>query len=163
MDDTDVLMTIYPSPARRWMGVLAFACLGVLLIAIVFAGRPPLPYQLAFIAGGLFALWGANRMRLATDQSIELTRTELRTGNGLVLTTIDNVRSVERGAFASKPSNGFLVRLKEPSGRGWAPGLWWQCGTYLGIGGAVSGGQSRAMAEVLTALSMGIFPDAEQD
>ena len=155
----DILIAVHPSQARRWMGVFAFALLGILLISIVFVGRPPILYQLAFVAGGLAALWAANRMRIATDQTLELTRHELRTGDGQVLTTVENVRAVERGAFAFKPSNGFLVRLKQPSGRGWAPGLWWQRGTYLGIGGAVPGGQSRAMAEVLTALSMGIFPD----
>jgi hypothetical protein len=57
---------------------------------------------------------------------------------------------VERGAFAFKPSNGFLVRLDKPLGRGWAPGLWWRLGRLLGVGGVTSASQSKAMAEILS-------------
>ena len=102
---------------------------------------------------------GAEAMRRASAEGLELTRQVLRTESGRVLTEVSNVRTVERGAFAFKPSNGFLVRLYAPSGRGWAPGLWWQRGTWLGVGGAVPGGQARAMAEVLTALRKGEFPE----
>jgi len=101
----------------------------------------------------------ADVLRRSTMQEIELTRTEIRTSDGRVLTELDNVIKVEKGAFAFKPSNGFLVRLKTPSGRGWAPGIWWQGGTYLGIGGVVSAGQSKAMAEILAAIIAGLWPD----
>jgi hypothetical protein len=38
----------------------------------------------------------------------------------------------------------------------WAPGLYWRNGTFLGIGGVLSAGETKAMAEILTALVQGI-------
>ena len=153
------LMVLGASPPRLWLGVACTAGLAMLLVWVVFAGRPAMVYQVAFLAGAGLALWAADKLRRAGQDRIVLTNKALKTESGRVLTEVDNVRSVERGAFSFKPPNGFLVHLKEPSGRGWVPGLWWQRGRVIGVGGVVSGGQSRAMAEALTALTLGALPD----
>jgi hypothetical protein len=93
---------------------------------------------------------GASRMWRATAQSVELTRAGLTDTTGRMLAPIDQIRSVERGAFAFKPSNGFLVRLKTPQPRGWAPGLWWSLGRSLGVGGVTNRDEGKLMAEVLS-------------
>lgn len=156
---SEVLIAIAPSPARRWLGVSCLGGVGLLLLLLTaeVAGG----WKVAFAAFALLLFWTANRMRAATADRIELTREVLRTGRGTVLTRIENVRAVERGAFALKPSNGFLVRLGAPEKRGWAPGLWWRHGRLLGIGGVISGAQTRAMAEILTALVQGQPDDAD--
>ena len=59
-------------------------------------------------------------------------------------------RSVDRGLFAFKPSNGFVVVLSQGGWRGWAPGLWWRLGRRLGVGGVTSAAQAKAMAEILS-------------
>ena len=100
-------------------------------------------------------LFAAERLWRATGGRLEVTRTELRTGEGRVLTPISNVKSVDRGVFAFKPSNGFLVTLEEPCGSGWSPGLWWQRGRMIGVGGVVRGGEARAMAEFIMAAKDG--------
>lgn len=161
-DDPDrVLVSITPSPGRRWLGVCSLIVLGALLFYVALAGRPALFWQIVFLIGGGVAFWGADLMRRATGDSIELTREVLRTDKGVILARVDNVRSVERGAFAFKPSNGFLVRLETPDTFGWAPGLWWRKGTFLGVGGVVSAGQTRATAEILSALKQGVLPPAD--
>ena len=63
-----------------------------------------------------------------------------------------NIASVDRGAFAFKPSNGFTVRLKSPAPRAWLPGLWWRLGRRVGVGGATPGKAARDMADVITIL-----------
>jgi hypothetical protein len=158
-DDDPILAVLAPSMPRRWSGIAALIILGILLIWLAFSAKPTFVWQVFYLVCGIGILWGADKMRRVTADRIELTRKVLRTSSGHVLTEVSNVRRVERGAFAFKPSNGFLVRLNKPSGKGWAPGLWWQSGTFLGIGGVVPGGQSRAMAEILTALQMGVIPD----
>lgn len=153
----DILIAVAPSPARRWMGVLSLAGLGLLTLRLAFEAEGF--WQVFFVGVAILALLAAERLRKATADQIELTRTELRTGSGRVLTSVENVNLIERGAFAFKPSNGFLVRLHAPVDRGWAPGLWWQRGRLLGIGGVLPGGQTRAMAELLTALKQGTLPE----
>ena len=64
----------------------------------------------------------------------------------------DDIARVERGAFALRPSNGFLLHLHAPGPRAWAPGLWWRLGRRLGVGGVTAAGQSKGMAEILTAM-----------
>ncbi len=156
-NEDEVLLSISPSAGRRWIGVLALAGLGVLLLTLVFEPTGGL-FRLFFLGCAILAFLAADRLRQATADSIELTRTEIRTGSGRVLARVSNVNKIERGAFAFKPSNGFLVRLHEPEGRGWAPGLWWQRGRLLGIGGVIPGGQSRAMAKLLAAMLAGPLP-----
>ena len=154
----DVLISIAPSPSRRWMGVISLGGVGVLLLALVFEVDGAM--RLLFLAMALSAFWFADLMRRATEDAIELTREELRTRSGRRLARVTNVAGVERGAFAFKPSHGFLVKLKEPEGRGWAPGLFWQRGRLLGVGGVIGGGETRAMADILAALVRGDLPDA---
>jgi hypothetical protein len=159
-DEEEVtLMVLGASAPRLWLGVFCTAGLGMLLFWIVFAGRPAMVYQVSFLGAGGVSLWLADRLRRAGQDRIVLTNRVLKTESGRVLTTVDNVRSVERGAFSFKPPNGFLVRLNEPCGQAWVPGLWWQRGRVIGVGGVVSAGQSRAMAEALTALTLGILPE----
>ena len=159
-DDKEVeLIVLGPSGPRLWLGVGCAAGLGIILLWIVFAGRPTMAYQVSFLLVGGLSLFLADRIRRAGRHSIVLTNKKLKTESGHVLTTIDNVRVVERGAFTLKPPNGFLVRLHEPSGKGWVPGLWWQRGRALGVGGVVPAGKSRAMAEAITMLKMGELPE----
>lgn len=148
-DDDRIIITIAPSMPRRVLGAGSIAALGVLMITLVFEMQGL--WALAFLAAAILVLVAALRLWRATEDKLVLTRTELRTSSGRVLTPVSNVKSVDRGAFAFKPSNGFLVKLHEPCGAGWAPGLWWQRGRLLGVGGVVRGGEARAMAEFLTA------------
>ncbi len=149
----DTILTIAASMPRRLLGAGSIAGLGVLLLTLVFEMQGL--WSLVFLVFGLLTLIAALRLWRATEDSLVLTRTELRTGSGRVLTEVKNVVGVDRGAFAFKPSNGFLVTLKEPSGAGWAPGLWWQRGRYIGVGGVVRGGEARGMAELLVAAKDG--------
>jgi len=65
------------------------------------------------------------------------------------LTTLDNIEKVERGIFAMKPSNGFAVKLHQAPGFAFCPGLYWQMGRTLGIGGVTPRGAAKAMADGL--------------
>jgi len=65
---------------------------------------------------------------------------------------VADIERVDRGVFAFKPSNGFLVRTREPSARAWRPGLWWRFGRRIGVGGVTSANQTKAMSEILAAM-----------
>lgn len=157
--DEVTLIVLGASAPRLWLGVACTAGLALVLFWVVFAGRPAMVYQVSFLAGGVAALALADRLRRAGRDRIVLTNRYLKTESGRILTEVANVTSVDRGAFSFKPPNGFIVRLKEPAGRGWVPGLWWQRGRVIGVGGVVPAGQARAMAEALTAMTLGVLPD----
>jgi hypothetical protein len=161
MEDTEVLLSIGPSPMRRIFAVVCFVVLAFVLFGLLLQGDPSFLWQVFFAGAAVLSLLGAKRFYTGTGDAVELTKTELRLKSGRVLTTVENIKVVERGPFAFKPSNGFLVRLKEPCGSGWAPGLFWQRGKYLGIGGAINAGHTRAMAESITALKMDYLPSDE--
>lgn len=159
MTEERVILTVTASPFRRWSGVTALVLLGALLMWIAFAGTAPILVVLALLLGAGGALWGAFKLHEATSVGLELTKSGLRTTDGQVLAAVGDIERVDKGAFAFKPSNGFLVRLKTPVRRGWAPGLWWRGGTFLGIGGVLPPGQTRAMAELLLAADKGELPE----
>lgn len=158
LESDGIILSIGPSPARRYFAVICFVTLAIVLIGLLLQGSASILWQAFFLGTAIASLLGAKRLFEGTDDEIELTREEIRTKSGRLLTTMENVRVVERGPFAFKPSNGLLVRLHEPCGQGWVPGLFWQRGRYLGIGGAINAGHTRAMAEAITALKMEYLP-----
>ena len=85
--------------------MLAFLAVLVIYVAIV---SPPSPgWQVFLIALGTGSLMIANAMRKSTCRTLELTRSELRDDTGTLVVRIEDISSIDRGAFAFKPSNGF--------------------------------------------------------
>lgn len=97
-----------------------------------------------------WSLWRATAFRLVLTEEA-LIEEALDGTPGRVLCQLDDIAGVERGTFAFKPSNGFVVRLKTPAPRAWAPGLWWRFGKRVGVGGVTPSGQGKAMADVIAA------------
>ncbi|MEO1557911.1 MAG: hypothetical protein AAFS01_15880 [Pseudomonadota bacterium] len=144
-----VLATIHASPGRRWLGVISMGFLGFVLLWIAFSTPPSLGWQAFLLAMGGAALWLATRMYQATSHRIELTEEGLHDSSGVLIAAFDDIQSMDRGFFAFKPSNGFLLKTKSPGTRTWRPGLWWRMGKRIGIGGVTPGHQSKAMAEII--------------
>ncbi len=154
MDD-EILAVVEASAPRRWLAVGVLAAVGLILLYVLVA-RPPEPVWAVFLVlVGAAALWLAQRLYRATEHRIELTRTEIRSTTGDRIALVAEVEAIDRGVFAFKPSNGFLLKLKCPGGRAWEPGMWWRIGRRVGIGGVTPGGQSKAMSEILSALMAG--------
>lgn len=153
-DENEVLATVSASTGRRFLGLVSLGVLGVLLIYIAFVRPPELIWQLFLIAVGGIALWMADAMRRATASRVELTPKGLRDADGTVIAAIEDIQSMDRGFFAFKPSNGFLLKLCSGTGEGriWRPGLWWRMGRRIGIGGMTPGNQTKFMSDVLAAL-----------
>ncbi|MBK0327083.1 hypothetical protein I5535_07230 [Rhodobacteraceae bacterium F11138] len=148
MDD-EILAVVEASAPRRWIGVGMLAGIALLLFYGVFATPGTLLWQAALIALGLGVLWIAARLWQATSVRIELTAQGLRDSGGAVIARLADIKSVERGSFAFKPTNGFLLRTYGSVGRAWRPGLWWRIGPRIGIGGVTPGHQAKAMADLL--------------
>lgn len=141
-----------PTPTRRISAVAILTVLGAMLLWV--ATRPGgmgagyMGMLIVFAAGTFWLAW---RLWQATARRLVLTEEALMEDGGRVLCRIGDIAAVERGAFAFKPSNGFMIRLKAPANRVWAPGLWWRLGRRIGIGGVTPAGQGKAMADVLAA------------
>ncbi len=151
--DSEILAIVRASPGRRVLGVGAMGILGLLTVYVALA-RPPdaLVWQAFLLLIGGLSLWLADAMRRATALAVELTRDGLRTSDGEVIAPLDQIETLDRGIFAFKPSNGFLIKLKKKAPARWRPGLWWRFGKRIGVGGVTPGAQSRAMADIVTAL-----------
>lgn len=147
MEDEQVIATLQATVLRRAFAYGAVFILGALLILLAFVQPPAFGWQIFLIVLGAGALIVAERLRRATQFGLVLTEDELRDTGGHVLTRLDNVRSVDRGAFAFKPSNGFILRLERSMERTWAPGLWWRYSKRIGVGGVTPSGQAKYMAE----------------
>ena len=148
----EILAVVEASAIRRWLGIGMLVALGGMSCYVAFA-TPPEPAWQGFLIGvGLLALWVAERLRRATASRLELTRDALHDSSGAVLARVADVVTVDRGMMAFKPSNGFVVTTRAPGPRGWRPGLWWRLGRRIGVGGVASAHQTKAMAELLSAM-----------
>jgi len=156
MDDADedeILATVSASTGRRWLGLGALHALAFLLIFVAFRQPPALGWQVFLLLLGGGALWLANAMRKATARRLYLSRRRLFDSDGVVLAEVANITGVDRGLFAFKPSNGFLLRLAQTDGaRVWCPGMWWRMGRNVGVGGVTSARETKPMSEILTLL-----------
>jgi hypothetical protein len=156
MEDRDApgtgepMFVLRASALRRAMAAAMLGALGLLLVWLGLTTQPAAGWRVVLLAFGIGALWVMVRLWQATQGELRLTEAGLMDDAGRVLAPMEAIEAVERGAFAFKPSNGFLVRLDKPLGRGWAPGLWWRLGRLLGVGGVTSASQSKAMAEILS-------------
>lgn len=141
------IATLQASSLRRLFAYGTVFVLGAMLILLAFVQPPAFGWQLFLVLLGAGALVIAERLRRATLLGLVLTEDDLRDTGGQVLTTLENIRSVDRGAFAFKPSNGFVLRLHKAQPRIWAPGLWWRFSTRVGVGGVTAAGPAKYMAE----------------
>lgn len=148
-----VLAKITASAPRRAIAVVLVAALGLLVIGLAVF-RPPesLGARVFLMVVGALTLALADWQRRATALRIELTSTELADSSGRVLARVEDMESIDRGVFAFKPSNGFVLRLRRPGPRAWAPGLWWRVGRRVGVGGVISKTEGRNMADTISAL-----------
>lgn len=148
----EILATVSASQPRRWLGVGLLALVGGLVIYVAFAAPPSLGWQAFLVLVGAGALWMAERMRRATETCIELTRSELRDTVGDCIARVEDIERLDRGMFAFKPSNGFLITTRASGARAWRPGLWWRMGRRIGVGGVTPAAQTKFMSEMLAAM-----------
>lgn len=146
-DENGIYASVHASPARRIFAYIVLFALGALVIYTALARPPSVGWLIFLLAFGVGALWLAEQLRRATLLRIDLTATDIRDSSGTVLATMDEIRSIDRGVFAFKPSNGFTLVMQNKKPRSWAPGLWWRLGRRVGIGGVTSAGQAKFMAE----------------
>ncbi len=151
-DENEILATARASTGRRVLGLTSLAILGFLMIYIAFLRPPSIGFQVFLIAVGAGALWMTDAMRRATASVVELTPLMLRDGDGTVIAMIADIETMDRGVFAFKPSNGFLLKTRTAGERAWRPGLWWRMGRRIGIGGMTPGSQTKYMSEVISTL-----------
>jgi hypothetical protein len=151
-DTTDVIAAAQPTQGRRVLALVALIMLGIVVIYVALFRDGTLGARVVLLALGVMALWGADHMRRATAARVELTEEGLRDSDGVMIVALADVLKVERGLFAFKPSNGFLIHTKATQVRGWRLGLWWRFGKRVGIGGMMPVHQTKVMAERIAML-----------
>ncbi len=146
----DLVAIIRPSGPRRAFAIALLAAMAFLLLYLAFMMPPEdFLWQAFLVAVGLGSIYLAFRFRNATRSTLELRDGALSDSAGMTLCTLDEIVAVERGTFAFKPSNGFLLVLREKKSGHWSPGLWWRMGRRVGVGGVVPSGASKFMAEMI--------------
>lgn len=151
-DEMGVYARASASPARRGFAYMVLLALGLVLLLLVFRTPPSLPLAIVMGGIGLGAILLAERLRRGTQHGLELTAEELRDTGGTVIAKVADITGVERGTFAFKPSNGFLIVTATKQERAWVPGLWWRMGRRVGVGGVLPSGEAKFMAEVISTL-----------
>lgn len=137
------------SRPRRMMGMVVLGGLALMLLWLGATLPQPGPWQLVFLAAGILFGAGALALWRATAVDLVLTETGLFDTDGRALARMDQIRGVDRGFFAIRPSNGFVLSLREAPGRAWAPGLYWRLGRRIGVGGVTRAAEGKAMADIL--------------
>lgn len=150
-----VIAQLKASLVRRGLALFVMMLLGFLLLYLAITTDAGFFQKVFLVFLAAVVLWMARAMQLGTAGYIELRVTGLFFENGRILALIDDIVHVERGAFAFKPSNGFVVSLKQKTARAWIPGLYWKFGSRIGIGGVTAPSDAKFMADALAVLIAG--------
>lgn len=148
----NILSIVEASAPRRLFGLSTLLVMGALLVYLGLTLPADLLGRLFLLALGGFTLWAAEGMRRSTASAVELREDGIYDSDGTLIAALSNIKSLDRGVFAFKPSSGFILRLSDPMPRVWRPGLWWRFGRRVGIGGVTAAHQSKAMSEIVSAL-----------
>ncbi|MCY4303215.1 MAG: hypothetical protein OXC62_00250 [Aestuariivita sp.] len=146
----NVLAIIEVSQPRRWIGVGMHYFIGLLLIYLGWFSSLGVLFKMMLICLGFCMFWAGKRMYNATTGWLEFTENGLFNEKGEVVVLLKNIVGIDRGIFAFKPSNGFLITLKSPNKFSWEPGLWWRIGRRLGVGGVTHVGQAKVVADLIS-------------
>jgi len=147
MSDPQPIAVLAATQPRRWLAWGMLTLLGLLLVLVALR-HPPAPlWQAYLLLFGIGSVVMADWLRRATQGVLTLYPDALVDSDGTVLARLADIRSIDRGAFAFKPSNGFILRLERRGTRVWRPGLWWRFGRRIGVGGVVPSAPARVMAE----------------
>ena len=147
----EILARIAPSSARRFLALATLYALGLLQAWLGFSVEASALATVIPFAFAVIVLAIAEKMRRSTRSDIVLTTRALWDGDGTLIADLDTVERVERGAFAIKPSNGFMLLTRDKARRDWRPGMWWRTGRRVGVGGILAAGAARFMAEQIAA------------
>ena len=148
--NSEILISLSPSPARRHLGIGMVVVLGiVLLYTAVDVRQASLLAPLVLGGLGIGSLLMAWKMHTSTRLDLHLREDGVYSSDGVLVAELRNIKQVERGMFAFKPSNGFTIVLKTSMSRAWHPGLWWRFGRRVGVGGVTPQAQGKLMAERL--------------
>lgn len=147
----DLVCRLAPSMPRLWIGTFAVAGVACVIFWIAATGTfTPAARFLVAVLGALMAFGAVKFYRSATVQLEFDGDTLFETGSGRVLARLENIKRLDRGALAFKPSSGFLIVLKVRDGsNAWVPGIWWRVGRHVGVGGVVPSHAAKFMAEII--------------
>ncbi|MEM9717205.1 MAG: hypothetical protein AAF826_11880 [Pseudomonadota bacterium] len=149
---TEDLITLVASvsPARKFFGVFSLSVPTVLFAALLVQGAFNTPIAIIIGIGLMVAFaWAAWRMFSAPNFGIVFDGTLLATEDGENLAHVDDIATVQNGLFALRPTNGFMLVLKEPGKRTTRPGVVWQQGRSLGIGGILQSEPAKAIGRAV--------------
>lgn len=151
-DPNEVLATAGASAGRRFLGLVSLGGLGLLMLYIAITESPALEWRIFLLVLGAGMLWLTDVMRRATATKIELTETELRDTDGTRIALVEDIDGMDRGFFAFKPSNGFLLRTRTKGENVWRPGMWWRVGRRIGVGGMTPAHQCKHISEIIAVI-----------
>lgn len=151
-DETCIIAEVHPAPARLAFSLFVQYALALLVLYLAFAHPPELVFQIVLIVIALGFIYLAEQGRRVKGMVIYLSRQRLWDSKGREIAKLDQIKSVDRGALAFKPSNGFLLRLDSAPGHVWVPGLWWRLGRSIGVGGVTPAGATKFMGEMIATL-----------
>lgn len=150
---SDVIMKIQPSTGRRLFGVVVLCLSAFVMLNFAFKEVTHSMVLKAILFGmGVVFLWQAQANLRFAKAALILKREGLFDDRGQLICALSNMVMIDRGWFSFKPSNGFLIRLRESENWKWSPGLYWRIGRRLGVGGSISPAQTKAMSDKLLLL-----------
>ena len=151
-DQTAEIMRLQASKPRRAIMLAMIALLGAFIVGLGFRmSTDQFALKALFVVMGIAIFATLPSLSRASARSLVVTQDGLLDDKGQMLAAATNISGVERGAFAFKPSNGFLLRLSAAQPFVWAPGLWWRIGRRVGVGGVISAAEAKLVAETISA------------
>ncbi|MEO0344428.1 MAG: hypothetical protein AAF198_13420 [Pseudomonadota bacterium] len=135
---------------RKWFGVLSLGFPATLIVAIMIQGSIThvLSAVILLAIAALF-MWAAWRMWNAPHFGIVFDGDSLKTEDGATIAKMSEIQSVQVGLFVMRPSNGFMMMMKQPGIFPTRPGVVWRQGRRIGIGGILRSSEAKSIGRAI--------------
>ena len=151
LEENETLIVLRVSPVKSFLGSALLVTLGFTLLYSIHkkTAEENIILDLIFLSVALTLIYYGWRIIKAKQTGVKLTKLGIYDLNNTLLYRTSDIKYLDRGIFAIKPANGFIIHLNKPLAFHWHPGLFWCIRKRLAIGGLLSKQECKAFADLL--------------
>ena len=148
--DNDNIQYVLPTHRIRILGFLIFGVIVFLIYALSNINEKTTLLDFLLIPA-LIAIgyWFRRFLRIYAKIGFNINSSGLFNLDNTLICSIAEIDRVDVSPYTFKSANGYIIHLKTKSGFKFVPGLFWQLGRRISIGGMISKSESKYLSNTL--------------
>jgi hypothetical protein len=151
MHSTDEnIQYVLPPHRIKILGSIVFGLILFLIYALSNINKQPTLLDFLLIPALIgIGFWFRRFLRLYSKIGFNINQLGIFNLDETLICSFENIDEVDVSPYTFKSANGFIIHLKTGSAFKFVPGLFWQLGRRISIGGMISKSESKYLSNTL--------------